>query len=206
MNELQVFLFATGISLYGSLMAGIVNVHVIYTALKGFKKEAIFMSIGGVLPEILYSGIAIVGMEYLQENDSVKQILKLAAVPILFLFGLYFYFSKQKEVEEKDASKSGSFFKGLVLAMLNPQLIVFWFAWLSIAYTIFDFEAYTIVSPKVTFAIGTAVGAFITLRFFIFLTLKFQDRILKWFTFPINKIIGLILIGLAILQVFLIWM
>jgi threonine/homoserine/homoserine lactone efflux protein len=204
-NELLVFLFATGISLYGSLMAGIVNVHVIYTALKGYKKEAIFMSIGGVLPEILYSGIALAGMEYLQENDSVKQILKMAAVPILLFFGLYFYVSRQKEIQEKNATKSGSFLKGLVLALLNPQLIVFWFAWLSIAYTIFDFEAYTLLSPKVTFTLGTAVGAFITLRLFIFLTIKYHYRIFKWFKFPINKMIGLILIGLALVQLFLIW-
>jgi threonine/homoserine/homoserine lactone efflux protein len=186
-------------------MAGIVNVHVIYTALKGYKKEAIFMSIGGVLPEILYSGIALAGMEYLQENDSVKQILKMAAVPILLFFGLYFYVSRQKEIQEKNATKSGSFLKGLVLALLNPQLIVFWFAWLSIAYTIFDFEAYTLLSPKVTFTLGTAVGAFITLRLFIFLTIKYHYRIFKWFKFPINKMIGLILIGLALVQLFLIW-
>jgi threonine/homoserine/homoserine lactone efflux protein len=205
MNELTIFLFATGLSLYGSLMAGLVNVNVIYTALHKSKREAKLMALGGVIPEVLYSGIAIYGVNILQTNETLFEALKYAAVPILFGMGLFFFLQKPKEIKE-DTSAKTSFYKGLFLALLNPQLITFWLGWLIIGVSAdyFDLHTFTYISPKLTFMLGTAVGAYISLRIFIYIAVRNREKIKKWLKINVNVLVGLILMGLALLQLALV--
>lgn len=182
-------------------MAGIVNVNVIYCALHQSKRHAKWMALGGVLPELLYSGIAIFGVEMVRTNHALFDKLKFAVVPIMIAMGIYFLFTKSDPDKIKeDTSKHSAFYKGVVLAMLNPQLITFWFGWLLIAYNFLEFGNYSFISPKITFILGTAVGAYITLRIFIYITVRNRERILNWMRFPINVLIGWILIGIGILQ------
>jgi threonine/homoserine/homoserine lactone efflux protein len=201
MNELYAFFFATAISLYGSMMAGIVNVNVVYTVLYDGKRHAKWMALGGVLPELLYSAIAIFGVEMVKTNARLFEILKYAIVPILIVMGIYYIVKKDRSKEfTEDLSKRNSFFKGIFLALLNPQLITFWFGWLLIADNFLNFESYTFVSPKITFVLGTSVGAYIMLRIFIYITVRNRDRIMGWLKIRIGTIIGSILIALGLIQ------
>lgn len=201
MNELYAFLFATLISLYGSMMAGLVNVNVVYAALHQSKRHAKWMALGGVLPELLYSAIAIFGVELVKSNEKLFNALKYAVVPILILMGIFFIFKKTKEAEfQEDKSNHRSFWKGVFLALLNPQLITFWFGWLLVSDNFLDFDNYTIISPKITFVLGTAVGAYIMLRIFIFITIRNRERILGWMKIKVNVLVGSILIILGLIQ------
>ncbi|MBT8326680.1 MAG: LysE family transporter, partial [Bacteroidia bacterium] len=59
-------LFVAGVlSFWGSLQLGLVNVAVIETAISKGRKPAIWLAIGGVLPEIPYTLIAIYGTTYI---------------------------------------------------------------------------------------------------------------------------------------------
>ncbi len=183
------------------MMAGMVNVNVVYSALHQSKRHAKWMALGGVLPELLYSGIAIFGVEMVRTNARLFEILKYAVVPVLILMGVYFLFKKEKEKQLGEVkSQRNSFLKGFVLAMLNPQLITFWFGWLLIANSFMDFQTYTFVSPKLTFVLGTAAGAYIMLRIFIYVTVRNREKILGWMKFRINTLVGIILISLGLLQ------
>ena len=201
MNELLAFLFATVVSLYGSMMAGMVNVNVIYAALHDSKQHAKWMALGGVLPELFYSAVALFGVEMVKTNTRLFEILKFAVVPVLVLLGIYFLFKKEGNggiTEHK--SQHGSFFKGIILAMLNPQLITFWFGWILIAHNFIDFNQYVLISPRISFVLGTAVGAYIMLRIFIYLTVRNRDLILKSMKIRINAAVGVILIALGFIQ------
>lgn len=188
-------------------MAGLVNVNVIFTALHTSKSEAKKMALGGVIPEIIYSGIAIFGVDILQKNETIFTWLKFIVVPVLFSMGVIFLLQKPKDFSE-DKSKRSSFNKGFFLALLNPQLITFWLGWLIIGVGAgyFDLDSYTFISPKITFMLGTAVGAYATLRFFIYITMRNKDKILGWLKIKVNVLVGMILIALSLVQtIFLVW-
>jgi len=198
MNELIAFLFASAISLWGSLQLGVVNVNVIYASLYNHKRAARMMALGGVLPELLYSAIAFWAVDLLQKDEELFALIKVSAVPLLIVMGLYMFFQKPKAYSEP-YSHSGSFFKGLVLALLNPQLITFWFAWILVAYNWINFDEYTVVSPKLGFIIGTAFGAYMMLHTFIWLTVKYKDKVILWIErLKLHKIIGALFVVIAI--------
>ncbi|MCB9246176.1 MAG: LysE family transporter [Flavobacteriales bacterium] len=198
MNELTAFAFASVISLWGSLQLGVVNVNVIYATLFHHIRSALLMAIGGVLPELLYSWIAFEGVQFLQGNEKLFAILKVSAVPVLIGMGIYMYRQKPRTHSEP-YSFSGSFFKGLVLALLNPQLITFWFAWILVAYNWIDFGTYVLISPKWAFIIGTAFGAFLMLLIFIWLASRYKRKVIEWMDkLKLNKIIGMLFILIAV--------
>lgn len=183
------------------MMAGMVNVNVIYTALHQSKRHAKWMALGGVLPELLYSAIAIFGVKLVKSNQQLFNGLKFVVIPVLIGLGIYYLLKKEADhAIEADKSKRNSFWKGLFLAMLNPQLITFWFGWLLIADNFLEFEQYTYVSPKLTFVIGTALGAYIMLRIFIYFTVRHREKILGWMKVKINMVVGGILILLGLIQ------
>jgi len=201
-NELAAFLFATVISLWGSLQLGVVNVNVIYCTLYNHKGSARMMALGGVLPELLYSGIAFWAVEMLQNDEHLFELIKVSAVPLLIGMGLYLFFQKPKPIDEPFNYK-GSFFKGLVLALLNPQLITFWFAWILVAYEFINFDQFTLISPKYTFILGTAFGAFLMLMVFIWLTKKYRSQVIKWIEkLQLHKVIGGIFIAVALVLLY----
>jgi len=198
MNELIAFIFASVISLWGSLQLGVVNVNVIYASLYNHKRAARLMALGGVLPELLYSAIAFWGVEFLQKDEELFELIKVSAAPLLIIMGLYMFFQKPKPYTEP-FSYSGSFFKGLVLALLNPQLITFWFAWILVAHSWLDFDEYIVISPKIAFIIGTAFGAYVMLLSFIWLTTRYKEKVIKWIErLQLHKIIGALFIVIAI--------
>lgn len=157
------------------------------------------MAIGGVLPEILYSWIAFEGVELLQNNERLFSILKVSAVPVLVGMGIFMYRQKPKSHSEP-YSFSGSFFKGLVLALLNPQLITFWFAWILVAYNWIDFTGDGVITPKWAFIFGTAFGALVTLILFIWLATRYKRKVIEWMDkLKLNKVIGIIFIVVALI-------
>lgn len=197
-NELIAFVFASAISLWGSLQLGIVNVSVIYTTLYKGNKSAKLVALGGVLPEIFYSAIAFWAVELLANNEKLYEILQISVVPVLLIMGIVIIFQKPKEYSEP-YSYSGSFFRGFVLASVNPQLITFWFAWILVLKGQINMDEGTFISPKLTFVIGTAFGAYLMLRIFIILTEKHKEKVLKWMArLKLNIWVGAIFISIAL--------
>lgn len=181
------------------------------------------MALGGVLPELIYSAIAFGAVELLADNEQLFTYIKLSAVPILIGMGIYMYRQKtQKSEYNEPFSYKGSFFKGFALAMLNPQLITFWFTWILVAYQFIDFHPSSMLSgylsllyqpllkifpawlffssAQLSFIFGTAAGAYLMLRVFIWLTHKYKQKVIQTIErLNLNKIIGLIFIGIALL-------
>lgn len=160
------------------------------------------MAFGGVLPELIYSGIAFWAVDLLQKDKEIFELIKVSAVPLLIGMGIYLWVQKPKPIDEPFNYK-GSLFKGFVLAMLNPQLITFWFAWILVAYEVIDFEQYQLLSPKFTFILGTAFGAYMMLMIFIWLTNKYRTQVIKWMEkLKLHKVLGAIFVVVALALLF----
>ena len=215
MDALIAFITATIISFWGSLQLGLVNVAVIESALKRDRLHAFMLALGGVVPEIPYTLLAIYGASYVGKMEAYQQTIGISIGVILIMLGFFYLFKKTHSAElhldNKKTAKGGYFAKGLLLAMLNPQLIFFWSGILILLETgslnistkerLIDFNAAGFISPKVTFALGAAFGALIILCIYISLASRFKERISQKFTDRLNKLVGVFFIVIGLVSI-----
>lgn len=211
MNELWAFLFAALVSMYGSLMLGPVNLVVIKSSIVTGRRSGNLVALGGSLfPEIIYSGIAMFAVGFISENEVVLEYLGYIVIPVMLILGFFYYNSKpdknKSSIDKADDidQKSGTnhFLKGFILGMLNPQLITFWTAMILIAIHKIDFATYKFVSPKITFILGTGIGAFTLLYIYSYLAHRNKEKLKKITSYNFNKILGIIFFILGGIQVF----
>lgn len=160
---LLLFLTVSLISFVGSLHPGSVNVAVAQTTLSHNRRAGMWLALGGSLPEIAYSGLAVSGLSLLPANSGWAQWLPYAPVPVLLGAGIAAFFQKpvsaQTTLKETPSVGARPFWKGVVLAGVNPQLLPFWSAvWLYLAHTMWV-PVGTLASRWV-FALGASAGAF----------------------------------------------
>jgi len=211
------FVVAAIISFWGSLQLGLVNVLVIETALRKGKNTANWIAVGGVIPEIPYTLLAIFGTSYLDILQNYKQTTGIIIGLILLAMGVY-YILKKASVEEYDddnqpTSKLKPLLKGMALAFANPQLILFWSGILILIQTgslnvfgnrkvLIDFNAPGIFSPKIMFALGAAFGALAILLIYIKLSDIYRDKLLTLLGNKLGKIVGYFFILLGLFVIF----
>jgi hypothetical protein len=70
-------------------------------------------------------------------------------------------------------------FKGFLLAILNPQLLPFWM-FIQVYFSSIPFLRIQSNLQKISYILGSGVGAFILLAFFIIIALKYRETILKY--------------------------
>ena len=195
------FLVVAVISFIGSIQIGAVSMAVIQTTLSRSRSAGIWVALGGSIPEFIFSFIALKGLLYLQQNQTIIDWLNLLIIPIFLLLGLYNFFQKESDNDEEaviETSKNFDFAKGFSLGMLNPQLLPFWF--FSLVYISKYFSINTL-SAKYAFVLGTGVGAFAILMLFVQLTHRYHLHIKKVLkNYPINRLMAFVFIGLALIQ------
>ncbi|MFC0185922.1 LysE family transporter [Pseudarcicella hirudinis] len=74
MKIIAVFLVTTIISFLGSIHPGPLNMCVIQSTLQRNLKTGILITIGGVLPEIIYGWLALRGVDFFEKNEVVSTI------------------------------------------------------------------------------------------------------------------------------------
>lgn len=206
--ETWYFIFFLGviISFLGTLPLGPINLSVVDTTLKSGTKPALFLSIAASLIEILMVFIAVWCSVAFTDLLSFSDWTKWVAVLVLIGLGLFFWLqpNRTKEVKTENGKDSNlkenrnAFFKGILLALLNPQAVPFWFfvlASLNSAKVIdLSFQKDTLLLWS--FLMGTAMGKFLSLWLFAVMSRLVEKRA-AYFSPYINKGIGgiLILIG-----------
>ncbi len=194
---------------------GLVNVAVIEASLSKDARHAFMLALGGSIPEIPYTLIAIYGASYLAELEEYKASLAIGVGVILLGLGIYFLFKRVPSQSISDQSvetrHAGYFGRGLILALLNPQLIFFWSGILILLETgsinfgsnpqLIDFNAAGWISPRLSFAFGAAFGALLILCIYILLAIKFRDKISEKLNHRINKLVGVFFVALGLYSI-----
>lgn len=181
---LLIFIFACIVSFIGSLQLGPVNLFVINSALHQSKKTAYYVALGGCIPELIYCGLAVFANTYLLEYEWIITSFKIIFILILMFVGFTFYFKKQSTIAIKNENNSVKqpikhIFKGFSLAALNPQLLPFWM-FVQVYFNSVTFLKIESNLHKLSYVLGAAVGAFILLSFFIFVVIKYRQKILNY--------------------------
>lgn len=199
MNELTALFAATIISFWGSLQLGPVNVCVIETALAQGKRQALMVAAGGIIPELIYSAIAVLGSNLITQNPWFKQIFSWIFIIVLLILGIYNIFKTYK-TQTINASAGAGFLKGLFLALLNPQLFPFWLGILVFLKGYLNFDQGTLFSPYLAFIAGTALGAWLLLYMFTRLAIAYKAKLEALLKNNLNKVVGFLFIALALIE------
>ena len=213
MDVLLAFLIASVLSFFGSVFLGLVNVAVIDTAISKSPKSALWLAFGGVLPEIPYTLIAIIGTSYVEVLTEYQQYIAIGVGIIFIIMGVSYLLKKKKpkEVKRNTVNETGAlnhFIKGFLLAIANPQLIFFWSSWLIAIQSLSGGEGLInfsnslfFISPNIAFAIGAAAGAFAILAIYVKLSSVYKDQLLKLIGDKLSSIVGgvFIVMGLFVI-------
>lgn len=211
LSALFIFVLTAVISFGGSVQLGPVNITVIRAAIAKNYTSAIFIGLGGALPELIYAGIAIKGAEFLERFPMVLNGLFLVCIPLFILIGLYFVFFQSKkdqtisdeEVEAQKKQAPRSIFKSILLGfsigMINPMLLPFWMVVLS-TYHSYELMLLPTGLHHLAFIIGTGFGAFLLQYLLVVLLRKysasFEQKIKKY----ANPVTGWMFVVLGIIQ------
>ncbi len=128
MDALLVFAIATVASFIGSLQAGLVNTAALAATLRNGTASGMRTAWGGCIPEFLYAAVAYVAADQvLAWTEGFGGTVERVAGGVMIALGIYFIFflrpfPSARELEEK---RTG-FLNGLLLGLMNPQLLLFW--------------------------------------------------------------------------------
>lgn len=187
-------------SFLGSLQLGFVNAAVLRYALQKQGQLALWLSFGGVLPEIIYALAA--GYLHRYFNTAFGDVLKGISLGVLFIYGFYLIFKKSTVLNVATSTKQNSFLQGFILGLINPQLLVFWSVFLSL-YAPLDLS----VTSLLGFAMAAAIGAFACLCLFIGLSYRYSELILRLMggAHHLDKWLGGIILMAGVVSVLLTW-
>lgn len=193
MDFIIYFLIAAIISFLGSLQPGPVNMAVLYAASNKQYKQGLYIAIGGSIPEFIFSFIAL--KFYTIISIHVQSIHQFSlALDILFIaIGILLFFVKKSNKVLTDSSLKKGFFTGFLLAIVNPQLILFWLAVIT-SLSIQQIQIDT-NGQQIAFAIGTIIGAFL-LHLLLLYAIKqnANNSLVIWLETRSTQIIGVVLI------------
>ncbi len=200
------------LSFIGSVFLGLVNAAVIDTAIYRSEKSALWLAFGGVIPEIPYTLIAILGASYIEIMTQYKTQLSVAMGLIFLSMGLRYVLKNNPKPQHKNMLETGAlanFSKGFFLALANPQLIFYWSGYLIIFQTgtfsngkpFFTFNNSLLDPTKWGFALGASAGAFLILFIYTKLSSIYKEHLVRLIGNKLSYIIGGVFIVLGIITI-----
>lgn len=123
----QVFIFSFFISLLGTIPPATINITVVQQSIKSKARSAILLSLGAVLIDTIYAGLAVSVQIYLADQVEFTNYFYLIAALVLLTLGIASIKTKSStsDIKTIDDAKVG-FIKGLILGILNPLAMPFW--------------------------------------------------------------------------------
>lgn len=168
-KSLLIFFITFLISFAGSFHPGPLNMSVIQKTLKKNLSAGLWMTFGGVIPEMIYGYLAVEGLKIFERYPLIFEIMQWAVLPILLLVGWNYLKPKKKQevllkttevhAEVKVLSVGTDILSGFLLSFLNPQLLPFWLV------ILINYQNYSLLKiengfDKIAFVLGASIGAF----------------------------------------------
>ncbi|WP_459211456.1 LysE family translocator [Aquimarina rhabdastrellae] len=176
--EITKLFFITFLSAFlGVIPPGLVNMTVAKTCLERGKKSGIFVAIGASVVVLFQALIAILLARYIFNNPYVRNILLRTGGVVFLLMAIYFFIKAKKKspkVKTYKSAKTKSFFKGVMVSILNILPIPFFCAIgaaLHVTYDALNISA---------FILAAALGTFTTLYFYVLSFLKIENKTAKF--------------------------
>ena len=202
-NIIYLFVASFLISFIGTLPLGPINLSVVETTLKEGRRAASFLSLAASILEMGQVFIALYCSWWFADLLSYSDWTKWAAVLLFILIGLFFWLKKEKKKDQKvqRVNEKGAFLKGVVLGILNPQAVPFWFFVLSSLNStdVLNLNFQDNVFLIFLFLLAAGIGKFASLSLFAAISKLVEKQAAKYSEY-LNKIIGGVLIGIGLIQ------
>jgi threonine/homoserine/homoserine lactone efflux protein len=194
-------LIGMGVSVIGAVPFGLVNLTVLNVSHEQGTRPALKIAHGASLIEVLFGLTAILAGRLIYHQLEGNTIISFIAAAVLIAGGMYFMTKKQGHNSQQEQIKQGTavsgILKGAFLNLVSIQVFIFWI--LAIAFlSTRGLIGYDTVSILV-FLAGIWTGKMIVLLTYINLSRKMFSRS-GLISSNINRIIGFVLIGMAIVQ------
>ena len=192
------FTLAFIISLFGSVQPGPVNLAVLTSSIQRKYKNAFFIALGGSWPEFMFSFIAFKLAAFVVVLPIFITYFKIAIIIVLIILAVNLWFSKTN-ISASVSNKNGFVF-GSLLAILNPQLILFWLAAIACIQTNQILNLFHNNYVLLLFCLGAMVGALVFHILLIYLSKRWFGNMATVFLKYADKIVASIFAFLAIFQ------
>jgi threonine/homoserine/homoserine lactone efflux protein len=201
MDLITHFIIGFLVAFIGSITPSMLNMTALKTRLQNNVKSANKYVLGVSVVVLLQAYIAVVLSKYIIENPTILDVISQFGIVIFILLSIYFYKESKKEkraVADQRNAKTHFFLTGLTLSSLNMFAIPFYcgvVAFLDV-FKWFCFET----SPIVSFVVGTAVGTFTILFFYVKYAHKIQKKTGK-LTQDINLVLSILTAVVALISI-----
>ena len=187
-----------GIGLVLTFLTGPVFFALIKTSIeKGFH-AGVAMALGVVTSDVVFVGAILFGSQYFDISSQDKQHAGEIGCIVLFALGIYYIF-KKSEVNYSNTvpsrlKRTGYFFKGFLMCILNPTLLIHWTVVITTASTLYINSV-----PNRSLKIGVMFLTILLVQFSLdtgkaFYANKLRDRISVKFMHRLNEVAGIALI------------
>ncbi|MEI7979718.1 MAG: LysE family transporter [Bacteroidota bacterium] len=194
------FSLSFAISFVGSIQPGPVNLAVLSSSLQQKYRNAIFVAVGGSWPEFVFCFIALKAANFVIQWEQYFVYFQVLIILLLLIIAIYLWFNK-KSVIAKSTNKKG-FILGSFLAIINPQLILFWTTIITYIHInkLFNINLFENNKMLIFFAVGASFGAFVLHLLLIYLSKVYIKLPINTFFAFADKTIAIIFVILAIIQ------
>ena len=195
MDVLILFTIATAASFIGSLQAGLVNTAVLAHTIQRGPEAGRRMAIGGAIPEFIYAALAFqfATLVLLWLGLSEAGIGTLVG-SVLIAIGCYFLFLFKPRFDLATMElKASGVRKGLLIGMLNPQLLLFWCG-VKLSLSSFGVNGSGLID-MLAFGAGAFTGALVLLLQLVKLGRKAQEKLKPYTLRLMFRAVGLLLLA-----------
>ena len=198
---MYLFALAALISFVGSLQPGPVNLSVIHASYSQNFRTGLLVAIGGALPELIYSAAALWLSCLFIAHPLLSTVLHWSNAIVLTVVGLLILVGKTERREKKQQKVANSLFSGFLMGFFNPMLFTFWLL-ISNSLQNEHFIYLNGTIQRVFFIAGTFAGALLLLVLLAFAAAKKRAILLDRYSNFLNKLIGIILLLLAVHELY----
>ena len=192
------FLVALILSFLGSIPIGLITLTITQKTIQNGRQSGIMVALGASVMEFFYTYVALISLDFFTRNTVIGDYIKIFATIIFLGMGLFHLLKKNNKIESPSSYNYFDFGRGVIIGAMNMLIVPFWIflgIWLEANGFIFDQQIIII-----TFCVGATFGAMIAFWGYIWLSEYIVTKI-KEINKYTNKVIGIMFLGLAILQV-----
>ena len=196
-NYLFMLVMGMGAAIIGALPFGLVNLTVLNVTFERGNRAAIKIAHGAALVEVVFGLTALYAGGMLARHIEGNVIISYSTAAVLIIGGIFFILKKQRKNDPNETGSSG-FLKGILLNLVSIQVFLFWI--LAIAFlSSRELLQYDLLSILL-FVAGIWLGKMAVLWIYMNLSNRILSRS-RIISKNINTIIGIVLFGLAFVQV-----
>ncbi|HLP20109.1 MAG TPA: LysE family transporter [Chitinophagales bacterium] len=191
----MLFLLAFALGFVGYLPPGNINLTVVQLSVSSHRRHWQWFVLFAAIMEFIYCFACLYGMQLLLKQEHLLLVLNWAAVGIFLSLGLLSLLHIDKSLKES-ANPTGVK-RGILVAIFNPLQIPFWMVWG--VYVMQDNWLKQEAVSIALFSIACSLGTIAVLYMYAEAGKKLIER-LKLNKNLLNRVIGVLLISLAIIQ------